>query len=133
MQQTLATTAGQEYLLTFWLKNPANQQNPLPNEFQLQWDGVTLYDAEWHYVVAGVGVFQEWTEIVVASSSSTILSFGARANDGFAVDDVSVNAIPEPISLIIWSLFGLGSMLGLRVWRRQDCSAGHSGPSALVG
>jgi hypothetical protein len=27
--------------------------------------------------------------------------------------------VPEPASLIIWSLFGLGSMFGVRVWRQR--------------
>jgi hypothetical protein len=31
----------------------------------------------------------------------------------------SITAIPEPVSLIIWSLFGLGSAFGLHVWRRR--------------
>jgi hypothetical protein len=29
------------------------------------------------------------------------------------------DVIPEPASLIIWALFGLGSMFGVRVWRRR--------------
>jgi hypothetical protein len=27
-------------------------------------------------------------------------------------------AVPEPTSIIIWSLFGLGTVFGVRVWRR---------------
>jgi hypothetical protein len=30
-----------------------------------------------------------------------------------------INTIPEPASILIWSLFGLGTMFGLRVWRRR--------------
>jgi len=33
--------------------------------------------------------------------------------------------IPEPASLIVWSLLGMGSWLGLRVWRRRRMPVGR--------
>jgi len=61
----------------------------------------------------------------VAVSTTTLLSFENKTTGnynpyyGAALDSVSVDPIPEPVSLIIWSLFGLGTMFGLRVWRRR--------------
>ncbi len=119
-QQTLATVPGQEYVLSFWVRNPANTQDPLPNEFQVQWDGVSLYDNEWHSPSLDPdshGVWVNWTFDVVASSSATLLSFEGKANDAFAVDDVSVDPVPEPATILVWSLLGAASWLGMRVWR----------------
>jgi hypothetical protein len=36
----------------------------------------------------------------------------------FTVTQIALDTIPEPASIIIWSLFGLGTVFGVRVWRR---------------
>ncbi len=33
--------------------------------------------------------------------------------------------VPEPATIVIWSLLGAGSWLGMRVWRRRTASAGR--------
>lgn len=83
--QTLATTAGQSYDLTYWLRN-----NGRPAQFQISWDGSVIQDdpASDHpdhdytsYTISGL----------VASGDTTVLSFGFYNDpDFFWFDDVSV-------------------------------------------
>jgi hypothetical protein len=40
----------------------------------------------------------------------------------------AVSTVPEPISILIWSLFGLGSVFGVRVWRQRRISV-PTGPA----
>ena len=45
-----------------------------------------------------------------------------------AVDNIvayDYNAVPEPATIIIWSLLGAGSWLGMRVWRQKNGPAGR--------
>ncbi len=90
LSQTLPTIAGQQYLLSFWLANPAIGT---PNEFQVIWNGTTLFDQ------ADLGQFG-WTNlqyVVTTDTESTTLQFGFR-NDlaAFALDDISIQAVPAP-------------------------------------
>ncbi len=83
--QTLATTAGQSYDLTYWLRN-----NGRPAQFQISWDGSVIQDdpAQDHpdhlytsYTIPGL----------IASGDTTVLSFGfLNVPDYFWFDDVSV-------------------------------------------
>lgn len=58
----------------------------------------------------------------VAQSTETIIGFGQFAppsgNQGIFVDDVSVNVIPEPGTIFVWSLLGL-TATGLSCNRRR--------------
>jgi hypothetical protein len=64
-----------------------------------------------------------WEErelVFTADATKTSLSF-ANVHDGVtdagaALDAVSVSAIPEPTTFLIWSLLG---GLGLTIWRRR--------------
>ncbi len=90
LSQGLPTIAGQKYLLSFWLANPAGGT---PNEFQVTWNGTTLFDQ------ADLGQFG-WTNfqyVVTTDTQSSTLQFGFR-NDpsAFALDDISVLAVPSP-------------------------------------
>ena len=56
---------------------------------------------------------------------SAELVFSA-VDTGTGIDNISYSsAIPEPTTLIIWSLLGLGSWLGMRVWRRRGSPVGR--------
>jgi hypothetical protein len=73
LSQTLPTKAGQRYLLSFWLDNPALGT---PNEFIAAWNGTTLFDG------ADLGEFA-WTNLqfaVSATSASTALEFMLRTD-----------------------------------------------------
>jgi hypothetical protein len=93
LTQTLPTTPGQAYLLSFWFSNPyaGNSQNY--EQFQASWNGTNVYAVTNPPVMA-------WTNlifIVTATGTNATLQFGAR-NDPFyfGLDDVSVMPIPNP-------------------------------------
>jgi hypothetical protein len=94
LSQTLTTVPGQAYLLSFWLVNPGEFSNPVPNEFTVAWDGNTIFDQ------SNLGVFSytNMQFVVSAANASAALEFGARNdNDYFGFDDVSVSPIPVPV------------------------------------
>jgi hypothetical protein len=84
LSQTLFTTPGTSYLLSFWLNSPDGQT---PNEFQVSWNGTILFD-ETNLPALG------WTNlqfVVTATGPSTVLQFGAEDDPSYlALDDVSV-------------------------------------------
>jgi hypothetical protein len=88
--QSLPTTAGQFYLISFWLDNPVGGN---PNEFEATWNGNTLF------VETNMPKFS-WTNmefVASASSNATTLEFFFQNKpDAFGFDDVSVTAIVPP-------------------------------------
>ncbi len=96
LSQTLATTAGTSYLLSFWLDSPDGQTN---NEFLVSWNGNTIFDK---MNIPAIG----WTNIqftVTATGSSTVLQFGFRDDPSYlGLDDISVVGLtnsPSPVIL----------------------------------
>jgi hypothetical protein len=91
ISQTLPTTAGQQYLLSFWLDNPAIGT---PNEFTAYWNGTTLFNG------INLGEF-DWTNIqyaVTATKTKTVLEFGFNnVQNAFGLDDISVQLLPAPV------------------------------------
>ncbi len=89
--QTLNTVPGQNYLLSFWLKNPTATT---PNQFVANWNGGPVFGAT-NFSAA------TWTNfrfLVTAAGSSTLLQFGFTHDpDYFAMDDASVTAVPPAI------------------------------------
>jgi hypothetical protein len=94
LSQTLATTAGTSYLLSFWLDSPDGKT---PNEFLVSWNGTNLFDQ------VNLGT-TGWTNLqftVTATGSNTTLEFGFRNDPSyFGLDDISVNAISAPLLLL---------------------------------
>ena len=84
LSQTLATSPGQVYLISFWLENEGLSG---VNDFQVDWNGSTVFDK------ANAGL-SGWTNIQVlveASGTNSVLQFGARNDNGnFGLDDVAV-------------------------------------------
>ena len=98
LAQTLPTTAGQTYQVSLWLSNPKNSisTNATPNEFLLQWEGATIFDAT-------NLPFTAWTNFqftVTATNSGSLLQFGFRDDPYYlGLDDVGVKpvaALPAP-------------------------------------
>ncbi len=125
VSQTIGTTQGQSYVLSFYLGNA------------IQYDGGNSTIAA--EVSAGLvsqtftdslaGYAPQWTEYsfdFTATSDSTTISI--QGTQGFAfigLDNVSVNsasAVPEPSSFI---LCGVATISGLGCWwiRRRKCAA----------
>jgi len=83
--QTLTTTAGQTYSLTYYFTNSGS-----PNEFVVYWDGMIISDQSdlGDFPYASITV-----DGVTASGDSTELKFGFRNDPSYILfDDVSVVA-----------------------------------------
>ena len=93
LSQTLTTTPGQLYVLSFWLNCSDDPEGITPNEFTAAWNGTNLVD------LVDFGPFG-WTNcqyVVTATSNSTVLAFGFRDDPSFlGFDDVTVSTPPPP-------------------------------------
>ena len=72
LSQTIATTAGQTYTLSFWLQN----EGSAGNDFKAIWNGQTLLSL----TNAAQSGYTEYTYTVTATSSKTTLEFSAANN-----------------------------------------------------
>jgi hypothetical protein len=113
LSQTLATTTGQVYLLSYWLQNEGGR----PNEFRASWDGSVLPGS---LLMNSPGTaYTEYTFDVTATTSSTPLIFGFVQTPAFwHLDDVSVTPTPETLPTLT-SLFGL-VFFGVLRWKRRS-------------
>src|SRR5208283_3018046 len=98
LSQSLATTPGQVYLISFWLYNPGPG---VGNEFQVNWAGTTVYDQ----INLGTVPYTNIQILVAASQSNSVLQFGFRNYTfAFGLDDVQVfqatTVAPGPPSFI---------------------------------
>ena len=110
--QTLSTTAGASYLVSFWLSIDSGT----PNSMTFNWDG----GADELSIVNGPGQgMTQYSYLLTASSAATDLRFNIQHNPAYyGLDDVSVtevvSAVPEPGSLPLAGLALGGLALGLR-------------------
>jgi hypothetical protein len=90
LSQTLTTSIGQVYLVSFWLNSP---NGAATNEFLVTWNGNNLWD---QVNVGATG----WTNLqffVTAAANNTILEFGLRNDPSyFGLDDIVVYPITPP-------------------------------------
>lgn len=108
LSQTIATTAGASYDLSFWVKSFSGG----PNSFSVAWDGDVIFSG----VNTGGFGFTEYDTTVLATSASTVLTFGFYSGvSTWALDDVEVVqiasvAVPEPATagLLLPGLLALG-------------------------
>jgi hypothetical protein len=83
LSQSLSTTVGATYELSFWLQNSA----PGQNEFSVSVGGTSLVDL----LNQDAFPYTEYTYDFVASSTSTILQFASMQNPAYwELDDISV-------------------------------------------
>ena len=108
LNQTFATQTGQRYDVDFWLASDGF----LPNRFQVLANAQLLLDREDILIQPYGAVHTAFTAI----GPTTSLQFGFRNDSGVLhLDNVTVTAIPEPMTLALLAL-GLG---GVAVRGRQ--------------
>ena len=99
LSQTLSTTPGAVYSISFWFHNPVSHTN---NNFQVSWNGTVLLDMT-NFPVIG------WTNIqltVTATAGVSVLQFGYRNDSAyFGLDDVSVSSV-QPLVIASLSFSG---------------------------
>jgi hypothetical protein len=111
MSQSVATTAGGTYEVSFWL---SLQDSAQPNNFSWTWNGVT--QAVSFDNAAGFG-YEKFTALVTGGDASSTLSFNFTDPQSFwLLDDVSVAAVPEPSTGL---MMGAGALLLALVGRRR--------------
>jgi len=95
LSQTVATTANQPYLVSFWLTCvPDSQGVTTNNEFIAKWNNSVLY-AQTNLVAFGWANLQF---VVPATTASTTLEFYFNNDPGaFGLDDVTVEPVPAPV------------------------------------
>jgi parallel beta-helix repeat protein len=85
LSQTIATTAGKTYTLSFWLKN----EGSTGNDFTASWNGQTLVAL----TNAAQFGYKQYTYAVTATSGSSTLKFSAQNNPSqWDLDNVSLIA-----------------------------------------
>jgi len=85
LSQTIATTAGQTYTLSFWLQNEGSS----PNDFAAIWNGQTLLSLS----NAAQSGYTEYTYTVTATGSTTTLEFSAANGPSqWDLDNISLTA-----------------------------------------
>ena len=83
LSQTLQTTAGQQYTLTFWLANSGGG----PNDFTAKWNGTTLLPL----VNAPAQGYTQYSYTVTATGSASTLEFDGRQDPAWwNLDAISV-------------------------------------------
>ena len=106
ISQTLPTQAGQDYLLSFWLRWDFGMQN---ERVTVRWEGQPVLH------VQGTLDAAPWTHFMFPLHSNitgSFLEFGQNAFPGeFHIDDISVTPVPAPSAA---PLLLLGSAVALR-------------------
>lgn len=117
MWQTVLTDAGQHYDLTLWY-SPRAGVNSNSNAIEVWWDGAMLGTMNGSGVGAANHVWRQYAFSVVGTGSNT-LRFAAAGNaDGLggSLDNVRLNAVPEPgsLALVLGALLAGGAALRRR-------------------
>jgi uncharacterized repeat protein (TIGR03803 family) len=104
LSQTLSTSPGAVYTISFWFHNPTSKTN---NEFQVSWNGTILLDMT-NLPITG------WTNIqltVTATAAVSVLQFGYRNDTAyFGLDDISLSSVLPP-GIASFSLSGTNLVL----------------------
>ncbi len=104
--QILATTASVSYDVSIWVLNNFDSAD---NSLQIWWEGSVVLDMT--PVGTAEGSWEEVTLQVSATQNGSELRIGGYDAPSFTyVDDVSVEAVPEPGSIVALSM-GLGAFL----------------------
>jgi len=112
ISQTVADTAGQQYILNMYLES----NGTTPNEYQVQWNGATLYDQ------TNIPS-QPWNLLsftVVGTGSDSLALNGSDDPNFLALDSVSLtSAVPEPATLSLLATALASGIILLQVQRKS--------------
>lgn len=109
VSQILATEAGTDYELSFWLRRPSN----VLSRFVVRWEGAPVFDelfqlpnaTDWH----------QFTFPLHANITGSLLEFGQRAFPlEYHIDDISVAAVPAPGAAAVLALGGAAAVMQRR-------------------
>jgi len=119
LSQTVATSAGQAYYITFDLAQDTPGTVLYPNTVALLFNGVSLFSQ----TNIGMEGYKQYTFAGYAAASSTVLSITLGNSLGeFLLDDVSVTLAPEPSTRLL--AVGSGVLLGgILLFRRKQLTA----------
>ncbi len=107
LSQSIATSIGQTYNVSFWLAGDGY----VPNQLQVLADGSVLYQTQDTLLQS----YRAETTSFVASSTLTTLSFGLRDDFGVLhLDSIAVTPVPEPATWLLTAL-GLAAVVGRRM------------------
>jgi hypothetical protein len=127
LSQTLATTPGTAYTVSYWLAVDSADGAPTPNDFSTTFGGQALFSGIDLAATDGnadpAADYTEYTFSTVAAGPSSVLQFGFRDDTSeFRLDDVSITpaAVPEASTTISFGLLlALGSSAAALRTRRQ--------------
>ena len=106
ISQMLSTTIGEEYIVSFYIRNTSSYIN---ERFNASWEGSDFFYED------PVGIRFGWTKITANLTSTQLTSElrlgGFDGQDVVYLDEVSVIPVPEPTSL---SVLALGATAALR-------------------
>jgi len=107
-QNIAGTVMGNMYTVSFWLDNRDTSAN---NRFSVQFGGMTLLSLN----NAGPFAYTQYSFNVAASTDNALLHFSFyNPPSWWDLDDVSVNAVPEPGTLGLIALGALGLVGAVR-------------------
>jgi hypothetical protein len=101
------------------------------NTYDIVFDSWNLQN-EWELAtISATGVLPVGTYTVVLWDAIAGSANGLVTASGTATLTVEASPVPEPGTMIIWSLLGAGSWLGMRVWRRRGPGLGEDAASRV--
>lgn len=110
LEQVLNTSAGQSYTISMWVKNYGIEQDRL----RIFWEGQEV--ADFDPVGTGLESWQYVSLNVQAAFNSSVFGFsGYDAQAAFYVDDVRVEAVPEPATMAVLAVGMLGVLRRRRI------------------
>ena len=122
LKQTLATTPGQTYTLTFAYDAGAHSGIET-TILQVYWNGALVSGGA--ITNAAASTWGQYSFSVTATGASTVLEFTGRQDPGAALYLTNISVDPQPSfspipGTLLLELLGMGSVLAYLAWRRMS-------------